>query len=243
MTCSIGIALFPGDGEDAETLAGNANVALSHAKQRGGNDYQFYAKSLNAESLERLSLENQLRGALERDELLLYYQPKIDVRTGEVVGAEALMRWQHPELGFLLPDKFIPIAEETGLIVSLGEWALRAACRQSRAWQNDGVKLVPVSVNVSSKQFGSGNLAETIRGALQASGLEAKHLVLEVTESLLIENPEATLEMLREIKGMGLKISVDDFGTGYSSLQLPEEPSPGRAEDRRILRERGSGWR
>jgi EAL domain-containing protein (putative c-di-GMP-specific phosphodiesterase class I) len=219
VTCSIGISLYPGDGEDAETLAGNAGVALSHAKQGGGSDYQFYSSSLNAESLERLSLENQLRGALERDELLLHYQPKLDVRSGEIIGAEALMRWQHPELGFLLPDRFIPIAEETGLIASLGEWALRAACRQNSAWQSAGVRPVfPVSVNVSSKQFRSGSLAETIREALQASGQEAKHLVLEVTESLLIENPEATLEMLREIREMGLKISVDDFGTGYSSL-------------------------
>ena len=218
LTSSIGIAFFPGDGEDAEMLAGNAAVALSNAKQRGGNDYQFYSRSLNAESLERLSLENQLREAPERDELILYYQPKIDLRTRQIIGAEALMRWQHPQLGFLLPERFIPIAEETGLIESLGEWALRAACRQSSAWQADGARPVPISVNVSSKQLRSGNLAETIRGALRASGLEAKHLVLEVTESLLIENPQATLAMLREIREMGLEITVDDFGTGYSSL-------------------------
>jgi diguanylate cyclase (GGDEF)-like protein len=218
LTSSIGIALFPGDGEDADMLAGNAAVALSHAKQRGGNDYQFYSKALNAESLERLSLENQLRAAPERDELLLYYQPKIDLRTRQIIGAEALMRWQHPELGFLLPERFIPTAEETGLIESLGEWALRAACRQNSAWQAAGVRPVPISVNVSSKQLRSRSLAETIREALQASELEAKCLVLEVTESLLIENPQATLEMLREIREMGLEISVDDFGTGYSSL-------------------------
>jgi diguanylate cyclase (GGDEF)-like protein len=218
VTCSIGIALSPGDGTDAETLAGNADVALSNAKQRGGNDYQFYSKSLNAESLERLNLENQLRVAVERDELLLYYQPKIDARTRKVIGAEALMRWQHPEIGHLLPDRFIPIAEETGLIASLGEWALRSACRQNSAWKSAGVGLIPVSVNVSSKQFSSGNLLDTIREALQTSGLPAKYLALEVTESLLIENPEATLGMLRQIKEMGLRISVDDFGTGYSSL-------------------------
>ena len=218
LTSSIGIALFPGDGKDAEALAGNASVALSHAKQRGGNDYQFYSKALNAESFERLSLENQLRGAPEREELLLHYQPKFDIRNGQIIGAEALMRWQHPELGLLLPERFIPIAEETGLIESLGEWALRAACRQNRAWQGAGLSPVPVSVNVSSKQFRSRSLPETIREALQASGLEANHLHLEVTESMLIENPQATFEMLREIRAMGLEISVDDFGTGYSSL-------------------------
>jgi diguanylate cyclase (GGDEF)-like protein len=218
VTSSIGIALFPGDGQDAEALSGNAGVALSHAKQHGGNDYRFYSKSLNAESLERLSLESQLRTALDRDELLLYYQPKVDVGTGQTIGAEVLMRWQHPELGLLLPDRFISIAEETGLISSLGEWALEAACRQNGVWQSAGAAPVPVSVNVSSKQFHSGNLPRKIRAALQANGMEAKYLALEVTESLLIENPDATLAMLREIREMGVKISVDDFGTGYSSL-------------------------
>jgi diguanylate cyclase (GGDEF)-like protein len=218
VTSSIGIALFPGDGKDAETLAGNAGVALSHAKQRGGNDYQFYSKSLNAESWERLSLENQLRKALDRGELRLYYQPKVDFKTGQIIGSEALMRWQHPELGLVPPQKFIPIAEETGLITSLGDWALRTACQQNKAWQSAGFRAIQVSVNVSSKQFRPGELQETIRDALQASGMEARQLVLEVTESLLIENPESSLEMLREIKAMGLKISVDDFGTGYSSL-------------------------
>jgi diguanylate cyclase (GGDEF)-like protein len=218
LSASIGIAVFPGDGEDIEKLAGNAGIAMSHAKQLGGNGYEFYSKSLNAESLERLSLENQLRKALDREELLLHYQPRVDVRSGQIIGAEALMRWQHSERGFVPPGTFIPIAEETDLITSLGEWALRTACRQNSAWQTAGSRPVPVSVNVSSKQFRAGSLLEAIRGALQASGLEGAHLVLEVTESLLIEDPEATLEMLRRIKEMGLKISVDDFGTGYSSL-------------------------
>lgn len=218
LTSSIGIALFPGDGKDAEILADNARVALSHVKQRGGNDYQFYSKSLNAESFERLSLESQLRTALDRDELLLHYQPKVDFGTGRVVGAEALMRWQHPELGLVPPERFIAIAEETGLITSLGDWALRSACQQNKAWQSAGFGKIPVSVNVSSRQFYPSELLETIRGALQESGMEGRDLVLEVTESLLIENPESLQEMLREIKEMGVKISIDDFGTGYSSL-------------------------
>jgi diguanylate cyclase (GGDEF)-like protein len=218
LTSSIGIAVFPSDGKDAETLAGNAGIAMSHAKQRGGNRYQFYSKSLNAESWERLNLENQLRKALDRQELLLHYQPKVDVRTGRIIGAEALMRWQHPELGLVPPLRFIPIAEETDLIASLGEWALRTACQQNKVWQVAGFSPIRMSVNVSSKQFQPGRLLETMRGALQASGLEAKHLILEVTESLLIENRQATSDMLRGFKEMGLKISVDDFGTGYSSL-------------------------
>jgi len=218
LTSSIGIALFPSDGENVETLAANAGIATSHAKQSGGNRYQFYSKSLNAESLERLNLENQLRKALDRQELLLHYQPKVDVRTGRIIGAEALMRWQHPELGLVPPLRFIPIAEETDLIASLGEWALRTACQQNKAWQVAGFSPIRVSVNVSSKQFQMRRLLGTVQGALQASGLEAKHLILEVTESLLIENRQATSDMLREFKEMGLKISVDDFGTGYSSL-------------------------
>ena len=218
ITSSIGIALFPDDGPDIETLLGNSATAMAHAKHAGGNNIAFYSKSLNAESSRRLNLENQLRKAIGREELLLYYQPKFDVQSGEVLGAEALMRWDHSELGLVPPAKFIPIAEETGLIDSLGEWALREACHQNVAWQSQGHAPISVAVNVSSKQFRRGNVVETIRGALESSGMAASCLVLEVTESMLIEDPEATTEMLNELKEMGIKVSVDDFGTGYSSL-------------------------
>jgi len=218
VTASVGIALFPRDGEDSEGLLSNAGIAVVHAKQGGGNDYQFYSRSLKVESLERLSLENDLRRALDREELTVHYQPKVDVATGAIIGAEALLRWEHPELGFVPPGRFVPIAEESGLIEAVGEWVLTAACRQSRAWQATGLRPVPVSVNVSSRQFRTRRLTAAIRRALEESQLDGERLVLEVTESMLIENPGQTVEMLRDIKKMGVKISVDDFGTGYSSL-------------------------
>jgi EAL domain-containing protein (putative c-di-GMP-specific phosphodiesterase class I) len=168
--------------------------------------------------MERLSLESQLRMALDRKELLLHHQPKVELLTGQIIGSEALMRWKHSERGLLLPMTFIPIAEESGLIGSLGHWAIRTACQQNRALQNAGFGPVHVSVNVSSKQFRSGGILQTVQGALKESGIDPAHLVLEVTESLLIEDPETSLKTLRQIKEMGLKISIDDFGTGYSSL-------------------------
>jgi len=218
VTSSIGIALFPDDGEALETLLGNAGIAMSHAKQERANTYRFYSPSLNAESAERLDLEGRLRRALEREELLLHYQPKVDIRTGRVVGAEALMRWQHPELGLVPPGKFIPVAEDSGLMAPMGEWALRAACRQATAWHAAGLPEVRISVNVSSLQFRSDALPGIVASALEESGLEPKYLVLELTESVIMENPESASRMLQQIKRMGLGLSIDDFGTGYSSL-------------------------
>ena len=218
VTANIGIAIYPNDGENIEDLLSNAHIAMAHAKRGGQNDYHFYSESLNVELQERVSLENQLRGALDRGELLLHYQPKLDLRTGRIIGAEALMRWQHPELGLVPPFTFIPIAEDIDLIGSFGEWALITACRQVRAWHDAGFSPIRVSVNVSAKQFRRGNLPETVRNALEVGGVEGKYLILELTESVIMDRPQETAEMLRAIKEMGVKISIDDFGTGYSSL-------------------------
>jgi diguanylate cyclase (GGDEF)-like protein len=217
-SCSIGIAIHPNDGEDVDTLLANAGVAMSHAKQRGGNRFEYYDESLNARSLERLSLENDLRRALARGEISLHYQPKLEIGSGRVVGAEALMRWTHPEHGLVPPDRFIPIAEEAGLINSLGEWALGEASRQSRAWEDAGIHDIRISVNVSSRQFRPGRLLETIGAALAESGVGGQALAIELTESVIMENPQETAEMLWALKEMGLSVSIDDFGTGYSSL-------------------------
>ncbi|MBW2280466.1 MAG: EAL domain-containing protein [Deltaproteobacteria bacterium] len=218
LTCSTGISLFPEDGVDAAALLRNADVALSQAKRAGGNQCQFFSKSLGSAFLERLSLENGLQQAIERDELVLYYQPKIDIASDRIVGAEALMRWQHPTLGIILPTKFIPIAEETDLIESLGDWALLVACRQCKEWSDAGFETVRMSVNVSSKQFQTGALPRKVGAAISESGIDPTHLVLELTESMIMLDFDRTSEMLHRIKEMGVRISIDDFGTGYSSL-------------------------
>lgn len=218
VTSSIGVALFPADGEDIETLLANANIAMSHAKKQGRNGFQFYDRSLNSESAERLGLENQLRRAIDRKEIMLHYQPKVDVKSGRIIGAEALMRWEHPELGRVEPDRFIPIAEEAGLITSLGEWALRTACQQNRAWQDAGLPPISIAVNVSAKQFQNVGFVDTIRRALEESRMDPKFLVLELTESMIMDDPAQTARMLEAIKAMGARTSIDDFGTGYSSL-------------------------
>jgi EAL domain-containing protein (putative c-di-GMP-specific phosphodiesterase class I) len=173
---------------------------------------------MNAHALERLTLENQLRRAVERDEFVLYYQPKVDVANRRITGAEALVRWKHPELGIVAPAKFIPIAEETGLIVEIGQWVLRAACTQVKAWADAGLPQIAVSVNVSPAQFKRRKVWHAVSGALAHSGLAPEQLVLELTESMLMENASESMEMLHELKGMGLNLSVDDFGTGYSSF-------------------------
>jgi diguanylate cyclase (GGDEF)-like protein len=218
VTCSIGIAMSPGDGSDAETLLKHAEMAMYRAKQRGRKQHAFFSSEMNAHALERLTLENQLRRAVEREEFVLYYQPKVDVVARRISGVEALVRWKHPELGIVGPDRFIPLAEENGLIVEIGQWVLRTACNQIRSWVNAGVAPVCVSVNVSSAQFRHGRVWHAVRGALAHSNLPPQALTLELTESLLIDNQSETTEMLYELKDMGVKLSVDDFGTGYSSL-------------------------
>jgi len=218
ITAGIGIAVFPDDGMEASALASHAGVAARHANEQGGRGYQFYAKELNATSLRRLSVESELRRALEQEELRLYYQPKVRAHNGRGTGAEVLVRWAHPERGLVSPAEFIPIAEETGLIVPLGEWVLRAACAQSKAWQKAGLRVPRVTVNVSGKQFHAPQMTETVVSALKASGLEPQYLGIELTESAVMGNAERHIRTLHELKALGVTLSIDDFGTGYSSL-------------------------
>ncbi len=218
ITAGIGIAVFPDDGMEASALASHAGVAARHANEQGGKGFQFYAKELNATSLKRLSVESELRRALEQDELRIFYQPKVRAHNGRGTGAEVLVRWAHPERGLVSPAEFIPIAEETGLIVPLGEWVLRAACAQSKAWQNAGLRVPRVTVNVSGKQFHAPQMTETVVSALKASGLAPQYLGIELTESAVMGNAERHIRTLHELKALGVTLSIDDFGTGYSSL-------------------------
>ena len=218
ITCSIGISAFPRDGEDMQTLIKNAGMAMYRAKGQGRNNFQFYAAEMNARSQVHLAMENHLRRALERDELLLHYQPKVNLQTGQITGMEALIRWQSPEFGLVSPAEFIPLAEETGLIVPIGEWVIRTACAQNKAWQDTHLAPLTVAVNVSARQCRDDDLCRVVGQALQESGLEAHYLELELTESLVMHNAESVAGILAQLKGMGVSLAMDDFGTGYSSL-------------------------
>jgi len=218
LTCAIGIAAFPGDGKDADNIVRNASLAMHHAKSELKHSYHFYSSDLNDSALNRLKLGNELRKAIDQDELRLFYQPTIDVQTGAVRGCEALVRWQHPERGLLPPLEFIPLAEETGLIDALGEWVTRTACKQSKAWRTAGLHPHRISVNVSSHQFRQKGLTEMLKRVLGETDADPSSLVLEITESVLLENVDANIQILRDIRAMGIKLSMDDFGTGYSSL-------------------------
>lgn len=218
VTCSVGISMFPENGMDGETLIKNADASMYCAKQKGPNNIQFFTKDLNEQMVERLTLESGLRLALERKELFLVYQPQMDMATGEIVGVEALLRWQHPEFGLVPPDKFIRIAENTGLIVPIGEWVLRTACTQARKWQDEGLRRLQIAVNVSAVQFRQDGFRDHIRSVLLETGLASQYLELELTESLLLTNEDVMFSVLRELKSMGLSLAIDDFGTGYSSL-------------------------
>jgi diguanylate cyclase (GGDEF)-like protein len=215
---SIGISVFPDDGMEPGELASNAGAAMRHAEQQGGNCYRFFSRTLNARSVQRLTIENELRRALDRDELRLVYQPKVRVRTGRGSAAEALVRWMHPERGLVSPGEFIPVAEESGLIVPLGEWVLRAACAQIRAWRDAGLRVPRISVNVSGEQFRAQQLSRTVAAALAGSGVDPRHLALELTESAIMDDAPSNVRTLHELKDLGLMLSIDDFGTGYSSL-------------------------
>jgi EAL domain-containing protein (putative c-di-GMP-specific phosphodiesterase class I) len=214
----VGISVYPGDGADVDTLLRNADAAMYHAKETGRNNYQFFTQDMNARALERLSLERSLRRALERDELRLHYQPQYSIADGLMVGMEALIRWQHPEQGLVSPARFIPFAEESGLILPIGDWVLREACRQNRAWQDAGLPQLRVSVNISALQFHQPDFVDTVERALAGAGLEARHLQLEVTESMIMYEAERVTASLERLKDMGLELAIDDFGTGYSSL-------------------------
>ncbi|MFA5983064.1 MAG: EAL domain-containing protein [Methylococcaceae bacterium] len=218
VTSSIGISICPDDGKDSHTLLMNADTAMYLAKERGKNNYQFYTPEMTERSLERMMVERGLRHALTHDELRLHYQPQIDRTSGLVTGAEALVRWQHPEWDLVYPDRFITVAEETGLIVPIGAWVLREACSQAKTWiENDG-PFSSVAVNVSARQFLDTNLYQTIKQTLAETGLNPSALELEITESAVMQDPENTLQVLHQFQELGVRLSIDDFGTGYSSL-------------------------
>lgn len=218
ISCSIGLSVYPSDGTTPEELIKHADVAMYRAKETGRNNFQFYTSEMNERALERLRIEGDLRNALERNEFVLYYQPQVDLRTREIVGVEALIRWQHPELGMVAPMRFIGLAEETGLIVPIGAWAIHEACRQARLWQQNGLGHLRVAVNLSARQFSQQDLVDTVATALNESGLAPQYLEIELTESLVMADVDHAIGILRELKALGVKLSIDDFGTGYSSL-------------------------
>jgi diguanylate cyclase (GGDEF)-like protein/PAS domain S-box-containing protein len=238
VSCSIGVTIFPEHGADCETLIKNADAAMYCAKENGRNWFRFFTEDMNAQVVERLTLESSLRLALGREELFLVYQPQVDIATGRITGLEALLRWQHPKLGLVPPDKFIRIAENSGLILPIGEWVLRTACRQARKWQDEGLPAVSLAVNVSAVQFRQEGFCELIRKVLHETGLAPQYLELELTESLLLSSGDVTLSVLQALKAMGLKLAIDDFGTGYSSLSyLKKFPVSKLKIDRSFVRD------
>ena len=218
VSCSIGISIFPEHGADCETLIKNADAAMYSAKADGRNNFRFFTEDMNAQAVERLTLESGLRSALAQEQLFLMYQPQMDIATGRITGLEALLRWQHPELGLVPPDRFIRIAENIGLIVPIGEWVLRTACSQARKWQDEGIPAVSVAVNVSAVQFRQEGFCGLIQRVLHETGLAPQYLELELTESLLLANADLMLSVVQELKAMGVTLAIDDFGTGYSSF-------------------------
>lgn len=235
---SIGISLFPDDGDDVETLVKNADIAMYRAKERGRNNYQFYTAALTANAMERFQMEVALRQALERDELVLYFQPKVGLADGKPYATEALLRWRHPELGLVAPDRFITLAEETGLIQPIGVWVLRTACRQMKQWLDLGLALEHVAVNLSGVQILRGGIVGTVQQVLQETGLEPQYLELEITESVIMGHAEETIRVLDELRALGVTLAIDDFGTGYSSLSyLKRFPIDTLKVDRSFVRD------
>jgi len=218
VTASIGVSVYPDDGQDAETLIKNADTAMYQAKENGRQSYQFFKPAMNVRAVERQSIEENLRRALERQEFALHYQPKINLRTGEISGAEALLRWMHPVRGPVSPAQFIPVAEDCGLILPIGQWVLREACKQARAWADAGLPLPTMAVNISSMEFREDNFIESVFTTLSETGLDPKSLELELTESVLMKRAESAASVLKTLRSRGVQIAVDDFGTGYSSL-------------------------
>ena len=218
ITTSIGISVYPDDGIDAETLLKSADTAMYHAKGKGRNNYQFFKGEMNTRAVERLIIENNLRLALEKQQFILYYQPKVNLNTGQITGVEALLRWQHDEWGEVVPDIFVPVAEDTGLIIPIGRWVLRQACLQAKAWQDAGLQDITIAINISAQEFLQKDFVAGVRAVLIETGLAAHFLELEITESVLMRDAECSKNILQQLKKMGIKLAVDDFGTGYSSL-------------------------
>lgn len=217
-TASIGISVYPDDGQDAETLVRNADTAMYHAKKQGGNTYQFFNAHMNRLAAERHAIETDLRRALEDQQFVLYYQPKLNLNSESIIGVEALIRWQHPQRGLLLPDDFVPIGEESGLIVPIGRWVMREACRQAKAWKQAGLKEISMAVNVSALELRSHDYLQNVRAILSETAIHPGCLELELTESVLMSNSQSSSEMLQALKDIGVKLTLDHFGTGYSSL-------------------------
>jgi predicted signal transduction protein with EAL and GGDEF domain len=238
VTASIGISLFPGDGEDEQVLMKNADTAMYQAKEEGKNNFQFYSMALKSHTVEKLALESHLRHAVERSEFEVFYQAKVSIQTGEIRGVEALLRWHNPTLGHVSPAQFIPLTEETGMIITIGRWVIRQACEQIRNWNGQALPPVCISVNLSPRQFSDPELVPFIKRTLVETGIEPARLELEITESMVMHNAERSLKKLNEIKALGIRIAIDDFGTGYSSLsQLKRFPVDTLKVDRSFIRE------
>jgi len=238
VTASMGIGLYPEDGEDEQLLMRNADIAMYQAKQDGKNGFAFYSPEMNQHSVERLAFESSLRHAVERMQFHVHYQPKIDSRTGRIGGVEALLRWDDPDLGSVSPTKFIPVAEETGLIVALGKWVLKSACEQQVKWVKEGMQPISMAVNLSPRQFADEELFEDVRSILQTTGIAPACLELEITESMLIQEAGRAVQLLEALRGLGIRLAVDDFGTGYSSLSnLKHFPVDTIKVDRSFIRE------
>ncbi len=218
ITPSIGISVYPDDGNNVDILLKNADAAMYHAKDQGKNNYQFYRESMNISTIERLDLEHNLRKALEQQQFVLHYQPLLDLKSRRIIGIEALVRWIHPKKGIIYPLEFIPTAEETGLIIPIGDWILRTACKQNKSWQDAGLAPIRVTINISSLQFTHSNFVETVRNALQESGLDPQYLELELTENILMQTTDTAVTTLKALKSLGVRLAIDDFGTGYCSL-------------------------
>jgi diguanylate cyclase (GGDEF)-like protein len=218
VTCSFGVASYPQDGKDAESLLANADAAMHRAKENGRNNFQFYQSDVNDKVQEKFRMQEEMRGAIARNEFVLHYQPQVNLRTHVIFACEALIRWNHPTFGLLTPARFITLAEETGLIEPIGEWALNEACRQARAWRDAGLPPIRISVNVSARQFKERRLAATVAKALRNSGLDPKFLELELTEGLIMQDVEQAVAAMKELEWLGVQLSIGDFGTGYSSL-------------------------
>jgi len=237
-TASVGVSFFPDDGQETSSLVKNAGAALYRAKKSGGNEYRFYTADMHAKASKRFELETSLRRAIDNQEFLLHYQPRVAIDSLQIIGLEALVRWQHPQMGLVPPGDFIPLAEETGLILPIGEWVLREACRQNREWQDKGFARMRMGVNISARQFQQQHLSETVMRILEEAELGPEFLELELTESSIMSHPEATIDVLTKLQTKGVAISVDDFGTGFSSLSyLKRLPIDSLKVDQSFVRE------